>query len=47
MLPMYPLIGCKLVTSLSSPSSSRGVVVEIVHPNTRITSLPSPVCSPP
>lgn len=47
MLPMYPLIGCELLISLSSPSSSRGVVVEIVHPNSRITSLPSPVGSPP
>lgn len=46
MHPMYPLIGCKLVPSLPSPSSRRGAVVEIVHPNSHVT-LPSPVCSPP
>lgn len=47
MLPMYPLIGWKLETSLLSPSSRRVAVVEKVHPNPSIATVPSPVCSPP
>lgn len=45
--PMYPLIGCKLVTSLPSSASGSGAVVEIVHPNSCIATVPSPVGSPP